>query len=104
MFMTKRREADIFMDLNKELEQLKAKMTPMNTAKFIAGTVISLGATAAVIALMRTGLAGSKGVTKLLMKLGIFVLACKAGDVAENYFKETFTEAEEAFKEVQNDV
>lgn len=87
------------MDLNKELEEIKAKITPMNTAKFVAGTLISLGATAAVIGFMKTGLTGSRGLTKLLMKLGIFVLACKAGDVAEGYFKDMVTEAEEAFKE-----
>lgn len=91
------------MDLTKEINELKAKMTPINTAKFLAGTLISLGATAAVIALMKSGLSGSKGVTKLLMKLGIFVLACKAGDVAENYFKETFDEAQSAFKETQKE-
>lgn len=91
------------MDLNKELEELKAKITPVNTAKFLAGTVVSLGATAAVIALMKSGLAGSKGVTKLLMKLGIFVLACKAGDVAQNYLEETFTETEEALREMQKE-
>lgn len=91
------------MDITKELEELKTKMTPINTAKFVAGTVISLGATAAVIALMKSGLTGSKGVTKLLMKLGIFVLACKAGDVAEKYFKETFNEAQEALKEMKEE-
>ena len=91
------------MDIAKELEELKLKMTPMNTAKFVAGTVISLGATAAVIALMKSGLVGSKGVTKLLMKLGIFVLACKAGDVAEKYFKETFDEAQGALKEMKEE-
>lgn len=91
------------MDIAKELEELKSKMTPMNTAKFVVGTVISLGATAAVIALMKSGLVGSKGVTKLLMKLGIFVLACKAGDVAEKYFKETFDEAQGALKEMKEE-
>lgn len=91
------------MDLNKELEELKAKATPANTAKFLIGTLISLGATSAVIALMKSGLAGSKGVTKLLMKLGIFVLACKAGDVAENYFKETFDGAADAFSDAQKE-
>ena len=91
------------MDLNKELEELKAKITPMNTAKFLAGTVISLGAYAAVIALMKTGLVGSKGVTKLLMKLGIFILACKAGDVAKDYFDKTAIDAEKAWKEFQKE-
>lgn len=92
------------MDITKELEELKVKITPLNTAKFIAGTVVSLGATAAVIALMKSGLSGSRGVTKLLMKLGIFVLACKAGDVAEKYFKETFDEAQDALKEMKEEV
>lgn len=91
------------INFNKELEELKSKMTPMNTFKFVAGTVISLGATAAVIALMKTGLVGSKGITKLLMKLGIFVLACKAGDEAEHYFKEMFDEAQEAFKDAKEE-
>ena len=92
------------MDLNKELEELKAKITPLNTAKFLTGTLISLGATAAVIAMMKGGLNGSKGVTKLLMKLGIFVLACKAGDVAEDYFRETFDGAQEAFSDAKKDI
>ena len=91
------------MDLNKELEELKAKITPINTAKFLTGTLISLGAYAAVIALMKTGLIGSKGVTKLLMKLGIFVLACKAGDTAKDYFDETFADAQKSWKDFQKE-
>lgn len=93
-----------WMDIEKELNELKSKMTPIGTAKFIAGTLASLGATAAVIALMKGPLQGSRGVTKLLMKLGIFILACKAGDVAENYLKETVDDAEKAFKEAQEEV
>ena len=85
-------------ELEKELNELKAKITPMNTVKFLAGTLIGLGATAAVIAMMKTPLLSAKGVTKLLMKLGIFALACKAGDVAEDYFREKVTQAEDAFK------
>ena len=91
------------MDLNKELEELKAKMTPMNTAKFLAGTVISLGAYAIVIATKKGGLVGSRGVTKLQMKLGIFVLACKAGDVAKDYFEKTFDDAQKAVKEMKEE-
>ena len=90
------------MDIQKEIEELRSKMTPMGTAKFIAGTLISLGTAAAVMAVMKGGLAGSKGVTKLIMKLGIFVLACKCGDVAESYFDETFDKCQEAFKEGQD--
>lgn len=91
------------MDLTKEIEELKAKITPMNTAKFLTGTLISLGAYAAVVAIMKTGLIGSKGVTKLLMKLGIFVIACKAGEVAKDYFGEMFDDAMEDIKEMQKE-
>ena len=91
------------MDLNKELEEIKSKMTPMNTAKFLAGTVISLGAYAAIVALLKTGLAGNKGVTKLLMKIGIFVLACKAGDAAKDYFDGMFDNAEKEMKEMKDE-
>ena len=92
------------MDLNKELEEFKKKITPTNTAKFVIGSVISVGATAAVMACMKSGLAGTKGITKLLIKLGIFVLACKVGDTAEEYFNDKFTEVQEAFKDAQKDV
>lgn len=95
------------MDFNKELEEIKTKMTPMNTIKFIGGTLISLGAAAAMFAMMKTGLMGSKGVTKLIMKLGIFTLACKAGDIAKNYFEENFedmvTDAQKVFNENKED-
>ena len=92
------------MGFNKEIEELKAKITPMNTAKFVIGTLVSLGATAAVFAVMKGGLAGSKGLTKLLMKLGIFVIACKAGDVAKDYFDKSVDEYAEDFKDVQKTV
>lgn len=91
------------MNFEKEIQDLKAKMTPLNTIKFLTGTLISLGATAAVIAMMKNPLLGAKGITKLLMKLGIFALACKAGDVAEDYFKEKFDECQEALKQNQEE-
>ena len=87
------------MDIEKELNELKAKMTPANTFKFIAGTLISLGATTAVIAMMRAPLLSSRGITKLLMKLGIFALACKAGDTAEDFFREKFDDIKNQMEE-----
>lgn len=92
------------MNLEKEMEELKKQITPMNTAKFLTGTLISLGATAAVIGLMKGSLQGSRGITKLLMKLGIFVLACKAGDAAEKYFKDTVSDAEKSFREAAEEM
>ena len=95
---------DLRMDIEKELQELKAQITPTNAIKFLAGTIISLGATAAVFGMMKGSLAGSKGVTKLLMKLGIFILACKAGDVADDYFKKKADEIEETFVEAKEEM
>ena len=87
------------MDFEKEFNELKAKMTPKNTLKFLTGTLISLGAAAAVMATMKSPIRAAKGITKLLMTLGAFVLGCKAGDVAETYFNDTVDQVENAFKE-----
>lgn len=92
------------MDLNKEIEELKAKVTPLSTTKFIAGTLISLGAAAAVVGLFRNPIESSKGLTKLMMRLGIFVLGCKAGDVAEKYFSETMDETVKTFQETKEEM
>ncbi len=92
------------MSFEKELADLKERFTPGRAAKFIAGTLISFGATAAVIAMMKNPLQGARGVTRLLMKLGIFALACKAGDIAEDYFDKTVSEAENAFAEARKEV
>lgn len=92
------------MDLNKELEELKAKVTPISTGKFIMGTLISLGTAAAVVGLFKNPIDGAKGLTKLMMKLGIFVLGCKAGDIAEKYFNDTVDETIRSFKETQEEM
>lgn len=92
------------MDLNKELEELKEKVTPISTMKFITGTLISLGAAAAVVGLFKNPIESSKGLTKLMMKLGIFVLGCKAGDIAEKYFNDTVDEMVKTFKETQEEM
>ena len=84
-------------ELEKELNELKAKITPMNTFKFVMGTLAGLGATAAVVAMMKAPLLSAKGVTKLLMRFGIFVLACKVGSDTEDYFKAKVTEIEQEY-------
>lgn len=87
------------MDIEKEIQKLKEKVTPLSAGKFIMGTLVSLGTTAAVIAALRNPLQGAKGLTKLLMRLGIFVIGCKAGDVAEEYFNKSVDDLINAFKE-----
>ena len=91
------------MDIEKELNELKAKVTPVNTAKFLVGTVISCGAMAAIIAALGGSIQNTKGLTKLMMKLGIFVLGCKAGDMAEKYFSNMMDEAIGAFNEAKEE-
>lgn len=91
------------MDLTKELEELKTKITPMNTAKFIAGTMVSIGAYAVVIAMTKSGLAGSRGVTKLLMRFGIFTIACKVGEMAKDHFEKMFDDVLDDIKEMQKE-
>lgn len=92
------------MDFNKELNELKAKVTPVSTMKFITGTFISLGAAAAVIGMFKNPVEASKGLTKLMMKLGIFILGCKAGDIAEKYFNETVDETIKTFQEAKEEM
>lgn len=92
------------MDFNKELNELKAKVTPVSTMKFITGTLISLGAAAAVIGMFKNPVETSKGLTKLMMKLGIFILGCKAGDIAEKYFNETVDETIKTFQEAKEEM
>ena len=91
------------MDFEKELNELKVKMTPFNTIKFLTGTLISFGATAAMFAMMRNPINTAKGITKLIRMLGVFVLACKAGDVAESYFRETTDKIQEELKQMKED-
>ena len=91
------------MDFNKELDEIKQKVTPINTAKFLFGTVISCGAMAAIVAALKNPISSAKGLTKLMMRLGIFVLGCKAGDVAEKYFNDTFDQVIKAFNEVKEE-
>ena len=91
------------MDINKELTELKEKVTPVSTAKFLMGTLISLGAGMAVSMALKGSVQSSKGLMKLLIKLGIFVLGCKAGDVAEKYFSDTVDDLLKSLKECQQE-
>lgn len=86
------------------LIELKKQMTPLNAGKVVFGTLISIGATAAIIAALSNPLKASKGIIKLLMAAGILALACKAGDVAEQHFKETVDDWAETIRDIQKEV
>lgn len=79
------------------------------TLKLGAGMVIGMAADMAVAAILKQHIPVSRGITKLMIKLGIFAVAMKVGDDVETYFykvaddaKATYMEAkEEARKAVQ---
>lgn len=95
---------DFSEELEKEFNDLKQKATPLNATKFVVGTLISLGAAAAVAGMMKGSLKNVKGLTKIIMKLGIFMLGCKAGDVAEKYFNDTLDDIIKTFKEAKEEM
>lgn len=91
------------MDFDKDLSELKDKITPLNIAKFITGAIVSLGAYTAVSVLFKGSLKNVKGLNRLIMKAGIFMLGCKAGDVADKYLCETIDETVESVKELKKE-
>ena len=91
------------MNLNTDFTELKEKVTPVNTVKFLLGTLISVGAGMAVSMALKGSVQASRGLTKLMMKVGIFVLGCKAGDVAERYFSQTVDDLMKSLKDLQEE-
>lgn len=91
------------MDFEKELAVIKAKATPLGAVKFVAGALVSCGAYAAVVGLLKGSMVDMKGLTKLMAKAGIFILGCKAGDVAEKYLTDVIDNTVNAFKDAQEE-
>ena len=89
------------MEELKELKDLKKALTPYKITKYCAGYVISVGAFLAIMAVLKRPMGASKGLIKLLTRLGIFVLACKAGDVAQKYFCDTADEIKDSIKDIK---
>lgn len=87
-----------------DLDEIKKQLSAKNAFKVIFGTLISLGATAAVIALMKNPIKGAHGIVKILMSMGIFVVGCKVGDVAEDYFEEKVDDLSEMVKDIRNEI
>lgn len=83
------------------MNELKDQLTPYNVAKLCIGYTISVGAFLAISAFLKKPIGPSKGVIKLLTKLGIFVLACKAGDIAQDYFCESADEIKNSINDIK---
>ena len=91
------------------LAQLKKADGVGETIKLGVGLVVGFAADMAVTALLKGHIPPSKGITRLMIKLGVFAIAMKVGEDVENYVykvaddaKQTYAEAkEEARKAVQ---
>lgn len=93
------------VEVNQEaLAELKSKLTLKNATKVIFGTLISLGAAAAIVMALKDPLKASKGIIKLLMLSGVLVLADKAGDIAEKHFKEKVDEWSDTIQDIQKEL
>lgn len=73
------------------------------TIKLGAGMVLGFAAEMAVAALLKQHIPVSKGITKVLIKLGIFAVAMKIGDDVETYVYKVSDEAKEAFAEAKEE-
>lgn len=86
------------------LAEFRKQLTPIKACKIIFGTLISVGATAAVVAAMSNPLKASKGLLKVLMAAGVFVLACKAGDMAQDHFEQTVDNLSESIQDISKEM
>lgn len=92
------------VEVNPEaLAELKSKLTLKNATKVIFGTFISLGAAAAIVMALKDPLKASKGILKILMLAGVLVLADKAGDIAEEHFKEKVDDWAEVIDDIRKE-
>lgn len=92
------------MDLEKELAEIRQEITPIKTIKFISGTIVSCGAMAAIVAALKGPISSAKGITKLMMRFGVFILGCKAGDIAEEYFSSAIDKVIDMLNNVKEEV
>ena len=72
--------------------------------KMAAGMIVGIGADMALSALLGTHVPEGVGWRKLMRRLGIFVLAMKAGEEAENYFNKVFEETRDALNDARKEM
>lgn len=76
------------------------ELTLGSVLRFAVGTVISLGSAAAISYAFKDTIRSAKGIAKISMRLGIFVVGCKIGEDAETFFNKTVDETVETCKEI----
>lgn len=69
--------------------------------KMAAGMLVGFGVDMAVTALMGAHMPKGTGWRRVLRQLGIFALAMKLGEDAENYFNKVYTETMDAVYEMR---
>lgn len=72
--------------------------------KMAAGIIVGIGADMALSALLGAHVPECIGWKKALRRLGIFILAMKAGEDAENYFNQVFDETRDALSEARKEM
>ena len=73
------------------------------TLKLGLGLVIGFAADMAVTALLRGHVPAGRGITKLMVKLGIFAIAMKVGEDVENHFYTMVDDAAACMKEAKEE-
>lgn len=73
------------------------------TLKFGVGLAIGIAADMALTCILKTHIPAGKGVTKLMMRLGVFMLAMKAGDDVENYFYDVVDGTKNVYQEMKQE-
>ena len=79
------------------------EMDKKELLKMGAGLVVGFAADIAVGALFHAHIPPQRGFVKLLTKLGIFVLAMKAGEEAEEYFYKVMDDTKAAMNEAKEE-
>jgi hypothetical protein len=91
------------MGMIKSLAKINKANGIGETIKFGVGMVVGISVDLALTALLKGHIPPGKGVTRWLIKLGIFGMAMKAGEDVENYFYKVVDDTKEAFNEAKEE-
>lgn len=96
------------MTINELKSTLRGEKTIGDTIKSVGGMVVGFGAdivaTMALTALTAGGAKSSKGLKKVAIGAGIFMLSMKIGEEVEEYFYKTCDGLKDAFSKAKKEV
>lgn len=85
------------------LNKLKNANGVGETLKFGVGLLVGVAADMAVTALLKGHIPARRSFTGVMIRLGIFALAMKAGDDVENYFYEAVDATKDTYNKVKEE-